>query len=203
MNSTPITCASDGSFWSGLFYLVLAIFAAHADGENLLGPQTNDRAQRLLQTQASVSEESRALSRFQLDRLKDQRNRRRRTDVIHRDFGRQSYTAAAIPHRMALLTLDEQITLARVVIGRRNCQRVEIAAPDVFLNAGGVEVFLQEVPQRRRVEQRSRVAASQSAAEGKIENPDQGVVRLRDEIATEHVGWLKVRPQVREDAGGL
>ena len=49
-----------------------------------------------------------------------------------------------------------------------------------------------------RVQQRPRVAAAQRAAEGKIEDPDQGVVGLRNEVAAENIGGLEVGPQIGE-----
>ena len=76
----------------------------------------------------------------------------RRADVVDRDLSGQRHPAAAISHRVTLRSLDKEIALARIVIGGRNRQRVEITASDIFLDPVAVHVTAEELSQRRGVE---------------------------------------------------
>ena len=78
------------------------VLAAHPDRKNLLSAQTNDGTQRLLQSQATIAEERCTPRGLQTHRLKHQRDRRRRANVVDGDLGRQRYAPAPIPNGVAL-----------------------------------------------------------------------------------------------------
>src|SRR5271166_2395141 len=81
-------------------------------------------------------------------RLKDQRNSSRGADVVDRNLGRKGHPAAAVPHRVALHSLNKEITLAGVIVGRGNGEGIEISALDVVLDPVAIEVCAEKVPQR-------------------------------------------------------
>ncbi len=161
------------------FFLMLQTFAADTDGKHLLCSQTDDRTERLLQAQTTVAKERRAARGFQSYRLKDQRNGRRRANVVHGDLGRQGHAPAPVPHGMALRALNEEIAFARVVVGRRNGERVKMAALDIVLDPAAIEVGPEKVPQGSRIQQRPGVASSQNRPKREVEYPDEGIVGLR------------------------
>ena len=135
-------------------------------------------------------------------RLKDQGNRCRRANVVGGDLRRQRDAPAPVPHGMALHSLDEEVALARVVVRRRNGQRVKMAAPDVLLDPVAVEMCAQKMPQRRRVQQRPGVASAENCSEGQVHDPGDGIARLGQYIAAENVGGSQFGPEPREDLGG-
>ena len=92
--------------------LMLLVFTANPDGENLSRPQPYDRAERLLQAQTSVAEKSRSFSRLESYRLKHQRNGGRGANMIDGDLGRQGHSAASVPHRVAFGALNEEVTFS-------------------------------------------------------------------------------------------
>src|ERR1035438_9233255 len=122
------------------FFLTFSISTADADRENLLRPQADHRAERLLQAQTTITEEGGPTRGFEFYRLENHRNSRGRANVVDRDLRRNRHQPDPLPHRMALLALNEEIAPSRVVVGRGNRESVEVPALDVFLDPVAVEV---------------------------------------------------------------
>src|ERR1035437_7168912 len=122
------------------FLLTFFISAADTDRENLLRPQADHRAERLLQARTTIAEEGGPTRGFEFYRLENHGNSRGRANVVDRDLRRHRHQSDPLPHRMALLSLDEEIASSRVVVGCRNRESVEVTALDVFLDPVAVEV---------------------------------------------------------------
>src|ERR1039458_1094488 len=127
------------------FLLTFFISAADADRENLLRPQADHRAERLLQARTTIAEEGEPTRGFELYRLENHRNSRGRANVVDRDLGRNRHQPDPLPHRMALPALNEEIASSRVVVGRGNRESVEVAAVDVFLDPVAVKVLTEKM----------------------------------------------------------
>src|SRR5689334_17905065 len=97
---------------------MFAIFAADSDRHNSLCAQTYDRAKRLLQAYTTVPEKCRSFRSFEFYRLKHQRDGGRCENMIDGNFGRKGNPAASVPHRVPFLSLQEQVTLAGVIVCR-------------------------------------------------------------------------------------
>src|ERR1035441_7452670 len=91
------------------FLLTFFISAADTDRENLLRPQADHRAERLLQARTTVAEEGGPTRGFEFYRLENHRNSRGRANVLDRDLRRNRHQPDALPHRMALSALYEEI----------------------------------------------------------------------------------------------
>src|SRR5208283_1102432 len=91
------------------FFLMFEIFAANTNREDLCRTQANNRAQRLLQADTTVTEKCRSSRCSKPYRLKDQRNGRRSANMVDGYFCRQGHPPSSVPHRMALRSLDEEI----------------------------------------------------------------------------------------------
>src|ERR1022692_2207344 len=91
------------------FLLTFFISAADTDRENLLRPQADHRAERLLQARTTIAEEGGPTRGFEFYRLKNHRNSRGRANVVDRDFRRNRHQPDPLPHGMALLALNEEI----------------------------------------------------------------------------------------------
>ena len=161
----------------------------------LSAPRRMIGTERLLQAQAAVAEKCRASRRFEPYRLKDQGNRRRCANVVGRDLGRQRDPPATVPHGMALHSLNEEVALARVVVGRRDGQRVEMSALDVLLDSVAVEMRVKKVPQRGRIQQRPGVASAKNCSKGEVHDPGNRIARLGKNIAAENIGGSAVQPR--------
>ncbi len=140
LKMTPMTCASDGSMSSELLPDVQGFGRARRCQRLALAPRRITGLSGCCSRNTTVAEECRSARCLEPHRLKDQRNRRRRANVVGGDLRRQRHPPAAIPHGMALHSLNEQVALARVVIGRRNGERVKMSALDVFLDPVAVEM---------------------------------------------------------------
>jgi hypothetical protein len=127
------------------FLSTFFISAADADRENLLRPQADHRAERLLKARTTIAEEGGPSRGFEFYRLENHRNSRGRANVIDRDLRRHRHQPDPLPHRMALFSLDEEIASSRVVIGRGNRQSVEVPALDVFLDPVAVKVLTEKM----------------------------------------------------------
>src|SRR5271167_3279367 len=121
--------------------------------------------------------------------------------MIDRNPGRQSDPPAPVPHGVAFGALNKKITLAGVVVCRRNGKRVQMSALDVVLDAVAVEAGMEIVSKRSRIQERPGVPASDDGSEGEVHDPGNGVAGLRQDIAAEDVGGLEVRPQTGQNLG--
>jgi hypothetical protein len=72
--------------------------------------------------------------------------------MVDGNLGRDCHPPDALPHGMPLGSLDEQITLAGVIVGRGNSERVEIATLYVSLNAVAIQMAAKKVAQWPRIE---------------------------------------------------
>src|SRR5208282_488963 len=127
------------------FLLTFFISAADADHENLLRPQPDHRAERLLQARTTIAEEGGPTRGFEFYRLENKRNSTGRANVVDRDLRRNRHQSDPLPHRMALLSLNEEIAFPRVVVGRGDRERVEVPALDVFLDSVAVQVLIEKM----------------------------------------------------------
>ena len=127
------------------FLLTFFISAADTDRENLLCPQADHRAERLLQARTTIAEEGRPTRSFEFYGLENHRNRRGRANVIDRDLRGHRHQPDPLPHRMTFLALDEEIASSRVVVGRGNRERVEVPMLDVFLDPVAVKVLIEKM----------------------------------------------------------
>src|SRR5208337_847050 len=127
------------------FLLTFFISAADADHENLLRPQPDHRAERLLQARTAIAEEGRPTRGFEFYRLENKRNSTGRANMVDGDLGRNRQHPDPLPHRMALLSLDEEIASSRVVVSRGDRESVEVPALDVFLDPVAVEVPIEKM----------------------------------------------------------
>src|ERR1700678_368863 len=118
-------------FCAGSLVLMFQVFAAHPNRKNLLSAQSNDGTQRLLQSQATVAEERFTPRDLQTYGRKNQWDRGRSANVVDGDLGCHGYAPAAIPNRMALFALNEEVAHSRVVVSGRNSQCIQIPATDV------------------------------------------------------------------------
>src|ERR1017187_3930378 len=122
------------------FLFTFFISAADADRENLLCPQADHRAERLLKADTTIAEEGGPTRGFEFYRLENHRNRRGRAHVVDRDLRGNRHQPDPLPHGMALPALNEEIAFSRAVVGRGNSESVEVPALDVFLDPVAVEV---------------------------------------------------------------
>src|SRR5271165_5154709 len=127
------------------FLLTFFVSAADADHENLLRPQADHRAERLLQARTAIAEEGGPTRSFEFYRLENKRNSTGRAHVVDRDLRRHRRQPDPLPHRMALLSLDEEIASSRVVVGRGDGESVEVPTLDVFLDPVAVEVPIEKM----------------------------------------------------------
>src|SRR5208283_2900301 len=156
---------------TGGFFLKFETLAAGADAEHSLGSQANNGTKRLLEAQAAIAEIRRASRRLEPHWLEDQGNRRRRANVVGGDLGSQRHPPAPVPHGVALHSLNEEVTLAGVVVRSGNSQRVEMTALDVLLDTFAVEMCVEKLPQGSSVEQRPGVAPAENCSKGKVHDP--------------------------------
>src|ERR1039457_1616256 len=112
------------------FLLAFFISAADPDRENLLRPQSDHRAERLLQAQTTITEEGGPTRGFEFYGLENHGNSRGRANMVDRNLRRHRHHSDPLPHRMALLSLNEEIVFPRVVVGRGNRKSVEVPALD-------------------------------------------------------------------------
>src|ERR1019366_7344327 len=108
-------------------------------------PQTDHRAKRLLKTHTTIAEEGGPTRGFEFYWLENHRNSRGRANREERHLGRHRHQSDPLPERMALPSLNEEIAFARVVVGRRNRESVEVPALDVFLDSVAVKVLIEKM----------------------------------------------------------
>ena len=138
------------SLISGFFWM-LEMLAANTDRQKSLCPQAYDRAKRLLKAHATIPEKGRSQRCSKSYRAEDQWNGGRRTNMLDSNLCRKGHPPASVPHRVALLALNEQITVSCVVVSRRNGQGEEISTLDIFLDSFAIYVFAEKVIQGSRV----------------------------------------------------
>ena len=119
-----------------IFLRMLEAFAANTDRQKSLCPQAYDRAERLLQTHATVPEKRRSLRCLKRYRSEDQWDGGRRADMLDRYLGRKCHPPASVPRGVSLLALYEQITQPGIVVSSRNGQGKEMPALDIALGFG-------------------------------------------------------------------
>ena len=182
-------------------FVLLFIAASHTDGEDLVRPETDDGAERLLQADAAIAEIGSSLGNFQGHRLEDQRNGGGGTDMVDGDFGGDGYLANALPYWNAFRPLNEEIALAGTEVGRGDGNGVEISALDISLDVIAIEMRGEKAAERSGIQQIVGVATAGKASEREVEYPGDGIVGLREEIAVEDVGGLEAGPHSGDGAG--
>src|SRR5271166_5805928 len=116
------------------FLAAFFVTTTDADGENLLGSQADDRAERLMEAHTTIAEESGATGRNrQFYRLENKRNRTGGANVVDGDLGRNGHQPDAFPYRVSLRSLNEEIAFSGIVVGGGNSQGVEMATLNVVL----------------------------------------------------------------------
>src|SRR5664279_2064954 len=90
-------------------------------------------------------------ARFKSDRLKDQRNGSRSTNVFGGNFCRECHSPASVPHGVAFHSLNEEVTFPRAIVGRRNSTCVEMPTLDIVGDSVAIYVCVEEASQRGRI----------------------------------------------------
>ena len=65
--------------------------------------------------------------------------------MVDRDLCGNRHQPGPLPQRMALPSLDEEIASSGVVVGRRNCESIEVPPLDVFLDPVAVKVLAEKM----------------------------------------------------------
>ena len=114
---------------------------------------------------------------------------------------RQGYSPASAPYRVAFFALNEEIRLPRGIVRRGNRERIKIPLLDIGVDSVAMQVSTEEVPQRRRIDQRMGVTSSQNRPKRKIQNPGKGVGGLGENIGAKDIRRLQTRPKLCDHLG--
>lgn len=133
-------------------------------------------------------------------RREQQRNRRTGQQVFDREFGGQADTPMAQPGIDGAAALVEGHRLARFVTEGRDRHRLQVLLRDRLTNAGQLQLIVQQLPQRRTVEQRHRHLRAQ--AEQAVTDEPGGLADHPGPVAADHLMAAKALPERRETLDG-
>ena len=162
---------------------------AHADHQQAIGAKVQGRADRRHLVHGPVAE------MLAVDALgpKDKRDGRRCHQVVDGNACRASHAPRPSPGHDGIDTLVEGHRFARAVAGTGNAECAQVAGVDHVLDPLARHAFLQQLAQRRAVEQRLRVAPAETT-----EHEGGQPVRAGHEhtpgIGPEHLSDLEIAP---------